>query len=80
MHSAEDLARMLSRYGLSLSITRVASDGRTDAEALSRHQVESGAELIIAGAYGHSRFRELLLGGVTRELPAIAAVPVFMAH
>lgn len=80
MHSAEDLARMLSRYGLSLSITRVASDERTDAEALSRHQVESGAELIIAGAYGHSRFRELLLGGVTRDLPAIAAVPVFMAH
>jgi nucleotide-binding universal stress UspA family protein len=80
MRSAEDLATMLARYALPVSITPVASEERSDAEALRRHQVESGAELIVAGAYGHSRFRELLLGGVTRDLPGIADVPVFMAH
>lgn len=80
MQSAEDLATMLARYDLRASITRIASDGMADAEALSRHQFESGAGLIVAGAYGHSRFREFLLGGVTRDLPAMAAVPLFMAH
>ena len=80
MRSAEDLATMLSRYDLPASIVRVASDGRTEAEALSRHRKESGAGLIVAGAYGHSRFRELLLGGVTRDLPQMADVPLFMAH
>ena len=80
MHSAEELALMLSRYDLPTSIARVASDDMTDAEALKRHQIESGAELMISGAYGHSRFRELLLGGVTRDLPGIAAVPLFMAR
>jgi len=71
---------MLSRYDLSTSITRVASDDRTDAEALKRHQIESGADFMVSGAYGHSRFRELLLGGVTRDLPGISTVPLFMAH
>lgn len=80
MHSAEELALMLSRYDLPTSIARVASDDMTDAEALKRHQIESGAELMISGAYGHSRFRELLLGGVTRDLPGISAVPLFMAR
>jgi len=80
MQSAEELALMLSRYDLSTSITRVASDDRTDAEALKRHQIESGADFMVSGAYGHSRFRELLLGGVTRDLPGISTVPLFMAH
>ena len=80
MQSAEELALMLSRYDLPTSITRLASDDMTDAEALKRHQIEGGAEFMISGAYSHSRFRELLLGGVTRDLPGISAVPLFMAH
>lgn len=80
MRSAEKLAVMLSRYDLRTSIARVNSDERTDAEALTRRQIETGAELIVSGAYGHSRFRELLLGGVTRDLPIIAKVPLLMSH
>lgn len=80
MYSAEELALMLSRYDLPTSITRVTSDDMTDAEALKRHQIESGADFMISGAYGHTRFRELLLGGVTRDLPGISTVPLFMAH
>lgn len=78
--TAEDLAVMLSRYGLSPNVSRVESDDRSDAEALVRHQVETGADFMICGAYGHSWFRELLLGGVTRDLPALTNVPLFMAH
>lgn len=80
MRSAESLALLLSRYGVQASITRAQSDGRSDAEALKRHQMETGADLTIAGAYAHSRFREFLLGGVTRDLPEMTATPLLMAH
>ncbi|MDD9732358.1 universal stress protein [Mameliella sp. AT18] len=80
MLMSEDLAVMLARYGLSPIISRVDSDGLSDAEALVRHQVETGADFMICGAYSHSWFRELLLGGVTRVLPGLVNVPLFMAH
>lgn len=80
MQSAESLALMLSRCDLKTSITRVQSDGLSDAEALKRHQVETGAAITICGAYAHSRFREFLLGGVTRDLPGISQAPLLLAH
>jgi nucleotide-binding universal stress UspA family protein len=39
-----------------------------------------GADLIVTGAYGHARFREVILGGVTRTLLKHMTVPVFMSH
>jgi nucleotide-binding universal stress UspA family protein len=39
-----------------------------------------GAGLLVTGAYGHNRFREWVLGGVTRELLERAPVPVLLAH
>lgn len=38
------------------------------------------ADLIVAGAYGHSRFREWILGGVTQELLDASPVPLLLAH
>jgi nucleotide-binding universal stress UspA family protein len=38
------------------------------------------AELLVMGAYGHSRFREAILGGATRDMLENAQVPVFLAH
>jgi len=42
--------------------------------------VDRGADLIVMGAYGHARWREVVLGGVTRELLGQMTVPVFMSH
>lgn len=78
--SAEDLAVMLSRYGLAAGIVRVPADNRTDAEALAQHQVESGAEFAVMGAFGHSPFREIVLGGVTRDLPGLTHCPLLLVH
>ena len=78
--SAENLAVMLSRYGLAAEIVRVASEDRTDAEALCDHQKESSAELTVAGAFGHARFREVVLGGVTHDLPGITSCPLLLVH
>lgn len=78
--SAEDLAVMLSRYGLTAGIVRVPADNRSDAEALAQHQVESGAEFAVMGAFGHSPFREIVLGGVTRDLPGLTHCPLLLVH
>jgi len=41
---------------------------------------DSGADMLVMGAYGHSRFREAVLGGVTRTVLEGMAIPVLMAH
>ncbi len=42
--------------------------------------LDSGADLLVMGAYGHSRFQEFVLGGVTKEVLARLPVSVLMAH
>jgi nucleotide-binding universal stress UspA family protein len=47
---------------------------------LLKHAATIQADLIVVGGYGHSRLREWMLGGVTRELLGTAIVPVFFSH
>jgi nucleotide-binding universal stress UspA family protein len=49
-------------------------------EAMLAYAAEVGADLVVMGCYGHSRVRELVLGGATRHVLHAAAMPVFMAH
>ena len=49
-------------------------------EVLRAKARETGADLIVMGAYGHSRTRELFLGGVTQDILDEMTVPVFMSH
>ena len=62
-----DVAGWLSRHGASVETVAAASTG-DDAKTLSGLAVQHEADLIVAGAYGHSRLREWALGGVTRDL------------
>ncbi len=53
----------------------------TGRSRLIRRQAEDiGADMVVMGAYGHSRFREAILGGATRNMLEQAELPVFMAH
>lgn len=55
--------------------------GTLDAsEILLSRAADQSADLIVLGAYGHSRLRELVLGGVTRDILSHMTVPVLMAH
>jgi nucleotide-binding universal stress UspA family protein len=49
-------------------------------DMIQRHVTDCDADLLVMGAYGHSRFREAILGGATRNLLEQATVPVLMAH
>ena len=74
-----DIGRYLSRHGISAEIRKIG--GWTDtAKALLNEATQIGADLIVMGGYGHSRFREWVLGGATRDILSRAGVPVLMAH
>ena len=75
-----DLAVLLARHGIAVEITTHALAGHRTSDVLRQRLTDVGADLLVMGAYGHSRFREYVIGGVTRELLAEAPVPILMAH
>jgi nucleotide-binding universal stress UspA family protein len=74
------LAQMLSRHGVRPRISVLARTMPQISEIIARHCNEQDADLLVMGAYGHSRLRELILGGATRNTLERATLPVFMAH
>jgi nucleotide-binding universal stress UspA family protein len=82
-HGAEpgaDVATWLSRHGVKVTVQRdVAADSDIGGVILSR-AADHDVDMIVMGLYGHSRLREMVLGGASRTLLATMTVPVFMAH
>jgi nucleotide-binding universal stress UspA family protein len=77
---AADIALHLARHGLKAEAAHTVARDIADGEALLSYAADIGADLIVAGAYGHSRARELVFGGVTRTLIAEMTVPVLLSH
>ena len=77
--SVADMLQFLSRHGIHATFERNITDIDV-ADALLSRVSDLGADLLVMGGYGHSRLRELVLGGVTRQLLAKMTVPVLMAH
>lgn len=75
-----DLAVYLSRHGVNVSVEHILSDGSSIGMALNEHILSNGIDLVVMGGYGHSRVREFILGGATRDMLSGMAVPVLMAH
>jgi nucleotide-binding universal stress UspA family protein len=81
MAGVTDVAAWLARHGVTAS-ARIseASGSETAAAQLEKVAGDVGAGLIVAGAYGHSRFRELILGGVTQHLVTQPVRSVLLSH
>jgi nucleotide-binding universal stress UspA family protein len=77
---AADIALHLARHGLKAEAAHTVARDIADGEALLSYAADIGADLIVAGAYGHSRARELVFGGVTRTLIAEMTAPVLLSH
>jgi nucleotide-binding universal stress UspA family protein len=75
-----DIATHLARHGLKVQVVARPSMGRTVAHAILEHANDVGADLIVAGGYGHSRWREFVLGGVTRDLLESTHIPILFSH
>jgi nucleotide-binding universal stress UspA family protein len=74
-----ELVRYLLRHGIEAATERDVTEIDAADELLSRIS-DFGADMLVMGGYGHSRFRELVLGGVTRQILAQMTVPVLIAH
>lgn len=74
------LCQMLTRHGVKAEIAVLARTLPKVSEILNRRVTETGADMVVMGAYGHSRFREAILGGATRHMLETATVPVLMAR
>lgn len=79
--SDTDVLRYLSRHGIAADLREEApSTELSIEEQLEAIAVSAGAKLLVMGAFGHSRLRETLFGGVTRYLLESARIPLFLAH
>jgi nucleotide-binding universal stress UspA family protein len=77
---AADISLHLARHGLKAEAAHTVARDIADGEALLSYAADIGADLIVAGAYGHSRARELVFGGVTRTLIQEMTAPVLLSH
>jgi nucleotide-binding universal stress UspA family protein len=75
-----DIALHLARHGITVEIDRSFAPEASPADEILSRAADHGSDLIVMGAYGHSRMRELVLGGVTRSILAQMTTPVLMSH
>jgi nucleotide-binding universal stress UspA family protein len=81
-HGAEpgsDVALYLARHNIKVNVLQRTTD-RDIGAALLWLATDMNSDLLVMGGYGHSRFREILLGGVTRTVLDTMTVPVLMSH
>jgi nucleotide-binding universal stress UspA family protein len=75
-----DIAAYLARRGLKVTVDRLPSAGNLISDVLTQHAADMQADLIVMGAYGHSRLRERIFGGVTKSMLDKPPLPLFMAR
>ncbi|WP_028222408.1 universal stress protein [Paraburkholderia oxyphila] len=76
-----DIGLVLARHGLEVKVTELHPPPTVSTgDALLSHAGKSGCDLIVMGAFGHARWKELLLGGVTQTVLSSMPVPVLMSH
>ncbi|HYW76817.1 MAG TPA: universal stress protein [Gammaproteobacteria bacterium] len=75
-----DIALYLSRHGIKVETSRLPAGDIAVGDALLSLMADTGTDLLCMGAYGHSRLREIALGGVTHDILRHMTAPVLMAH
>jgi nucleotide-binding universal stress UspA family protein len=75
-----DIALHLARHGIRAEVASTSSVELPVGDVLLSFAADCGADLLIMGAYGHSRLREMLLGGATRHVLRHMTLPVLMSH
>jgi nucleotide-binding universal stress UspA family protein len=78
--AAGRIAQFLAWRGVATTVQVVHPGGDTVGHALLNTAKADGCDLLVLGGYGHSRMREMIMGGVTRYMLAHADMPVLMAH
>lgn len=82
-HGAEpgaDIATHLARHGIKVEVKVYTQRDLSVGDMLLARIADEGADLVVLGGYGHARMRELVLGGVTRDMLRTMTVPLLMSH
>ena len=74
------IAQHLARHKLTVELKPIVAPDTDVTDTLLSYAADSSADLIVMGGYGHSRLREFVLGGVTRNILASMTVPTLMSH
>ena len=77
---AADIALHLARHNVKAEAAHTIANDISEGDALLSYAADLGADLIVAGGYGHSRAREMVFGGVTRTLLQEMTVPMLLSH
>lgn len=75
-----DISLHLARHGIKVEAQHIEARDLSVADVLLSRMADEDIDLLVMGAYGHSRFREWVMGGVTRQIFANMTVPVLMSH
>jgi nucleotide-binding universal stress UspA family protein len=75
-----ELKEYLALQGISAAERHVDAGSRAVGDVLLEEAIKTGAGLLVAGGYGHSRLRELFFSGVTRHVVSHAGMPLFLVH
>jgi len=75
-----DVGLYLARHGVKVTVARQSGAGYDVGSQILSRAADVAADLIVMGAYGHARVREMVLGGATRTLLETMTVPVLMSH
>lgn len=75
-----DVAFWLSHQGCKVNVQQYPSGGQEIGKSLMSRAKETQADMIVMGAYDHSRMRQILFGGTTRTLIEQTSLPVLLAH
>ena len=75
-----DIALYLTRHGIAVNVRESIVPHADIGAALLSHVADIDAGMLVMGCFGHSRLREILLGGVSRTVLSSMTVPVFMSH
>jgi len=78
--SCEALAEQLRWHGVQTQTCTPEAVGQPSAQAIVATATQAGADLLVMGAYGHSRARELIFGGATRHVLNGVGIPVLLSH
>jgi nucleotide-binding universal stress UspA family protein len=75
-----DIGLHLARHGVRVEVRNEEADEAKPADLVLNAAADQDMDLIVMGAYGHSRMREFVLGGMTRSMLDHMTVPVLMSH
>jgi nucleotide-binding universal stress UspA family protein len=75
-----DIGLYLARHGVNVEVSVQSSEDVDVGNQILSRVADLGIDLVVMGAYGHSRLREMILGGVTRTVIESMTAPVLMSH